>query len=68
MFVAARLGAVKHQMYSERRSEMNPAPLPLLNSRQLLYRDRAISEAGSTHTHTPLKRDYIDTLGKTKRE
>lgn len=56
MFVAAWLCAVKHQMYSERRMVMNPALLPSLNSKQLLYRDKAISEAGSTHTHTHLKK------------
>lgn len=62
MFVAGWLCAVRHQMYSERRREMNPATLPSLNRMQLLYCDRVISEVGSTHTHTHIcKRGYIDT-------
>lgn len=48
VFVGVRLCADKHQMYSEGRRVTNPVMLPSLNRRQLLCRDKAISQARST--------------------
>ena len=72
--MAVWLCAVKHQMYSEENREINPVRFPSLNHKRLLYRDRAISEAWSTHTdththtHTPGREVILTQKGGESRE